>query len=265
MSVFGVERVCVLYSAYSTEEPVNQRQSKEIITLGQARRKGICLSCGTDSIKPGRRYCSKECRHQIDWVLSLSKGLLRTFNARYAAFYFDSSRVILDVLPVWSRGISRFSGRRVPGNKPATDLKNLILDSGDEWYRMINNRKSRSYASLLLLQKNHREEIDPGTIKPNQKKQPRLKKGEKEWLKMLNLDAETLLCKECHQEIRTAYRRMARVHHPDAGGDEESFKRLNEAHERMLLWTENPQFSSKKALPECWSYDGATNRWTPPL
>jgi hypothetical protein len=92
-----------------------------------------------------------------------------------------------------------------------------------------------------------------------------LKKGERELLKMLNLDAETLLCKECQQEIRSAYRRMARVHHPDAGGDEESFKRLNEAHQRMLRWAENPQFSSKKALPDCWSYDGCTNRWTPPL
>ena len=28
---------------------------------------------------------------------------------------------------------------------------------------------------------------------------------------------------------------------------------------------ENPQFTSRKALVDCWSYDGYTNRWAPPL
>jgi len=43
------------------------------------------------------------------------------------------------------------------------------------------------------------------------------------------------------------------------------FKRLNEAHRQMLGWAENPQFTSRKALPDSWSYDGATSRWYPPL
>lgn len=32
-------------------------------------------------------------------------------------------------------------------------------------------------------------------------------------------------------EIKKAYRKLARTHHPDAGGDEETFKRINEAYE----------------------------------
>ncbi|MCP4669437.1 MAG: DnaJ domain-containing protein [Deltaproteobacteria bacterium] len=66
-------------------------------------------------------------------------------------------------------------------------------------------------------------------------------------------------------KIKSAYKRLAKRHHPDKGGDEERFKQLNEAHKQMLLWAENPQFTCRKALQGCWSYDSATNRWAPPL
>jgi hypothetical protein len=49
------------------------------------------------------------------------------------------------------------------------------------------------------------------------------------------------------------------------GGDDEKFKKLNAAHQQMLLWAENPHFTLRKALLDCWSYDGATNKWSPPL
>lgn len=35
------------------------------------------------------------------------------------------------------------------------------------------------------------------------------------------------------QEIKTAYRRLARTHHPDRGGDEAKFRRLTEAYETL--------------------------------
>jgi len=73
---------------------------------------------------------------------------------------------MLDVLPAWSTVISRFIFKRRAGNKPAEDLKNLILQSGREWHQMVGNRKSKSYASLALLDKNNNKEIDPSTIKP---------------------------------------------------------------------------------------------------
>jgi len=199
------------------------------------------------------------------WVLSLSKGLLISFNARYAAFSFDQDFVVLDVLPVWSQDISRFLYRRPGGKKPAEDLKNLILQSGNEWYRLVHNRTSKSYASLVLLKKNHKKDINPKSIRPDKKVKPRLSRFERECLKLLELQIEELFSESHVAKIRSAYKRLAKVYHPDLGGDAEKFKKLNAAHQQMLLWSENPHFTLRKALLDCWSYDGATNRWSPPL
>ena len=201
----------------------------------------------------------------MNWVLSLSKGLLKAFNARYAAFSFTDNHVILDVLPIWSKGISRFMGLRSSGNKPAEDLKHLILRQGGRWHHLVNNNTSRSYASLSLLQENHKRGLDPGSIKPLKDSRLRLSKQEKNCLKILNLKSEDLISRGFSVKIRSAYKRMAKVHHPDMGGDGEKFKQLNEAHQQMLRWSENPQYTSRKALHNCWSYDGSTNRWSPPL
>ena len=198
------------------------------------------------------------------WVLSLSKGLLKAFNARYAAFSFTNEYVLLDILPVWSSEISRFFRRRGE-KKPAQDLKSLILHSGAEWYRIIDNRNSRSYATLSLLNKNCTKRIAPDSIKPAGKIKPRLTKGERQSLKLLELKLEELFSDGHILKIKSAYKKLAKVHHPDVGGDAEKFKKLNEAHQQMLLWAEKPHFTLRKALIGCWSYDGVTNEWSPPL
>jgi hypothetical protein len=201
----------------------------------------------------------------MNWVLSLSKGLLKVFNARYAAFSFNKSHVILDVLPVWSKDISRFTYKRTFGKKPAEDLKKLILQSGREWYRMIDNKNSKSYASLFILNKNHYKRIAPDSIKPNRKLRPRFSKVERESVKLLQIKMEELLSDGHVAKIKTAYKKLAKIYHPDIGGDEEKFKKLSNAHQQMLSWAENPQFTARKSLIDCWSYDGLTNRWAPPL
>ena len=226
---------------------------------------GHCFACGTDKIKPGRRYCTPECRQQIQWVLSLSRGLLRIFNTRFAAFSFDDHLVALDILPTWSNDISRFTHDRTREKKPAEDLKELILSCGQQWYQTIANKNSRSYASLLLLRKNHNTYIRPEAIKPDRRIRPRFSGFEKKSIRLLELRLEELIKDGQTNRIKSAYKKMAKVHHPDVGGDPEKFKQLNEAHQQLLQWAENPQFTSRKALLGCWSYDGATNRWAPPL
>ncbi|RPJ19594.1 MAG: J domain-containing protein [Desulfobacteraceae bacterium] len=86
-----------------------------------------------------------------------------------------------------------------------------------------------------------------------------------ECLKLLELPTEELFSESNVVKIRSAYKRLAKVYHPDLGGDTEKFKKLNAAHQQMLQWAENPHFTLRKALLDCWSYDGATNKWSPPL
>lgn len=236
-----------------------------LIRSNAPRGKKRCLACGSSNMRTGRRYCCSECRDQMLWVLSLSKGLLIAFNARYAAFSFDQNFVVLDVLPIWSQDISRFLYRRPGGKKPAEDLKHLILQSGTEWYRLVHNRTSKSYASLFLLKKNNKKELNPKSIRPDKRLKPRLSRFERECLKLLELQTEELFSESHVAKIRSAYKRLAKVYHPDLGGDTEKFKKLNAAHQQMLLWAENPHFTTRKALLDCWSYDGATNKWSPPL
>jgi len=187
------------------------------------------------------------------------------FNARYAAFFFSDHYVVLDVLPVWSKNVSRFFNKRTQGKKPAEDLKHLILESGERWHQLISERNSRSYATLFLLSKNHRGEIAPESIKPDESLKPRLSRKERESLRLLQIKAEELFAQGSQSKIKTAYKKLAKIYHPDMGGDAEKFRRLNDAHLQMLLWAANPQFTLKKALSDCWSFDGATNKWSPPL
>lgn len=227
--------------------------------------KRTCLSCGTNRIKPGRRYCSKECRQQILWVLSLARGLMTICSTRFAAFSFDNHYVMLDILPAWSNDISRFIRIRTAGRKPAEDLKALILRSGEEWYEIIHNKNSKSFASHILVRKNHNKFVNPDSIKPDNRLRPKFSKNEKDSLKLLNIELKELAAEGQISMIKSAYKKLAKVHHPDMGGDPEKFKKLNEAHHMMLMWAENPQFTSRRALSGCWSYDASTNRWAPPL
>ena len=223
-----------------------------------------CRSCGKEGIKPRRRYCTDECRQQMQWVLSLSKGLLKVFNARYAAFTFNDEYVILDVLPVWSNQISRFFAQRTVGKKPAEDLKILILRCGESWYKIIHNQNSRSYASLCILRENHHRGLSPEAIRPHRQILPKFSRNEKISMKMLKLKSDELTSEGLTLKVKSAYKKLAKVYHPDMGGDEEKFKKLNDAHQHMRLWAEDPQFTSRKTLIDCWSYDGSTNRWSPP-
>ncbi len=228
-------------------------------------KKRKCIACGRPGLDARRKYCSSGCRRQIMWVLSLSSGLLSIFNTRYASFSFNRNNVILDILPVWSNEISRFTHKRTIGKKPAEDLKKLILDSGNEWYAIIGKNNSRSYASLSLLKKNINSALPLRSIKPDSKKKLRFSKAERESLKCLKLKLEELLSEEKTLKIKSAYKKMARIHHPDVGGNAEEFRKIKDAHEQMLIWAKNPHYTSKKALVGCWSYEASTNKWTPPL
>jgi hypothetical protein len=228
-------------------------------------RKRRCIACGTEDIKPGRRYCSKECRQKLQWTLALSKGLLQTLNTRYATFSFTEDYVALNIMPTWSKSISRFVHTRETGHTPALALKQLILEAGKEWYAKRSNRISRSLSSQSILEAKVEHSIHPDTVKPAANRMPKLSAEQKKALNNLNIPVDALIFGDYAKEIKKAFRLMAKLHHPDTGGDGERFKQINEAHNAMLEWVESPQFQSNSALPGCWSYNGYKNRWSPPL
>ncbi len=243
---------------------MNAREN-HISPLHPQRKARRCLACGTDGIKPGRRYCSRECRQRLMWTLSLSKGLLITLNTRYAAFSFTEHYVALDVMPTWSNRVSRFVYERKSGHPPTHALKELILEAGEEWYEKRSRRISRSFSSQSILEETAEHNINPDSIRPNTNRIPRLSAEQKKALRRLNIQMDHLVFGDYVREIKTAYREMAKIHHPDKGGDGERFKEINVAHKLMIEWSEDPQFQSNSALPGCWSYDGYKNRWSPPL
>ncbi len=223
------------------------------------------MACGTTDIKPGRRYCSPLCRQRLLWALSLSKGLLRTLNTHYAAFSFTDNYVVLDVIPTWSNKISRFVYERNSDYSPANALKQLILEAGRDWYRKRSQRNSPSRVTQSILEENIEGKINPDAIKPSTKKIPKLSADQKKALKHLNINLENLAFDDCIMAVKQAYRNMAKIYHPDLGGDGERFKQINKAHEIMLQWAEDPKFQLNHALPGCWSYNGYLNKWRPPL
>jgi hypothetical protein len=198
------------------------------------------------------------------WSLSLSKGLLQTLNARYAAFSFNDTCVALDILPAWSNSISRFVRERKSGHSPAHTLKELVLEAGRQWYQKRDRRLSRSFASQSLLEEKVETSINPESIKPSTDRLPRLSVDQKKGLKHLNMSVDSLIVGDCSTVIKRAYRGMAKRYHPDTGGDGEKFKELAKAHEIMQEWAKSPKFRSNHSLPGAWSYNGYMNRWSPP-
>ena len=242
---------------------MREKQTSSSLLPGIKIRK--CLACGTEDIKPGRRYCSRQCRQKLMWVLSLSKGLLQALNTRYAAFSFTEHYVALDVMPTWSNGISRFVCERKSGYPPASTLKELVLEAGKEWYEKRSRRISRSFTSQSILEEKVEHSINPDSIKPNKNRMPKLSADQKKALRHLSISMDRLVFGDYVREIKKSYREMAKVCHPDKGGDGEKFKEINHAHELMIQWTSDPKFQSNSALPGCWSYNGYKNRWSPPL
>ena len=59
-------------------------------------------------------------------------------------------------------------------------------------------------------------------------------------------------------EIKRAYKRLARIHHPDKGGDPEKFKEISKAYEDALIPKPKMKRLHEVTLKQCDAYKGST-------
>ena len=238
-----------------------QNTDSDLRALSKNRVKNRCLSCGTSRNMYRRRYCSIECRQRLRHNLNIRTGLLRALNTRYATFYFTEIIIILDVLPYGSSELFSFLYPRSKGKKPVEDFITLSNLLGNVWWDERQRTNKRYLANQSILEKANSKNIDSKTIRPIEIKEPvRMAKS----LTFLKLNKADLDSPKLQRVIKKAYRQQAKKHHPDQGGDAATFRKIHEAYQQLVEWSENPVFISRRGFPDKWFYYGSSNRWIQP-
>ncbi|MBI9085100.1 MAG: J domain-containing protein [Desulfobacterales bacterium] len=220
-----------------------------------------CLACG-DRLPPRkRRYCDPDCLQRLHLSLNRRTGLLRALNTRYATFYFTDHIVVLDLLPYGTEQIFTFMLHRRSGEKPTADFCKLSNMLGAAWWEERDRTRKRYMASRVVLEKALRPDMPMGTMVPVRTRIPRVEGGS---LTTLNLDRFELDPQRLQAQIKAAYRRQAKNHHPDLGGDSISFRKIREAYEKLIEWAQHPNFIRQNGFPDKWFYDGSLARWVQP-
>ena len=225
------------------------------------QKPGCCLACGTTRGMNGRRYCSVECRQKLRHALNVRTGLLRALDIRYGTFSFTDHVILLDVLPRDAARIWSFIYPRTPGDTPARDFARMSNQLGNAWWTEKRRTNKRYLASLRVFDCAAKEKAACREIHPLEKRVPAVGNTALVYLK---LDRNALDSPELLHRIKSAYRRQAKQHHPDTGGDARVFRRIQHAYEILLDWAENPVFYTRRGFPDRWFYDGQRNRWVQP-
>jgi len=182
-------------------------------------------------------------------------------NTRYATFYFTKLLIVTDILPYGTNRIFSFIIARTPGNKPVIDFCDMFHALGSIWWSEKKKTRKRYLATLQVLDMAKRVSFEWHRIIPRRVMVPAVKKKD---LSILCLDKTDLFAVGLENKIKHAYRRQAKKHHPDLGGDASKFRHLQDAYEKMIHWSKNPTYLRIKGFPDKWLYEGTTNRWIQP-
>jgi len=208
-----------------------------------------------------RRYCSIKCRQRLRYKLDIRTGLLKALNAKYATFYFTSDVIILDMLPYGSNEIFSYIFPRTNGKKPAEDFSKMADILGNAWWAEKNRTKKNYLATRHVYKQAEKTKASIASIKPFENRIPTI---EKTALIYLKLGRPDLYSSELKKTIKNAYRKQAKIHHPDHGGDTESFRKIHTAYEQLISWAKSPSFTRRRGFPDKWFYDDSQNRWVQP-
>lgn len=188
-------------------------------------------------------------------------GLMQALNTRYATFYFSDLMIIMDVLPYGYKEIRSFFYPRTPGKNPGEDFGRMADILGETWWAEQRRTKKRYCATLHVLNQAARNLVPPQAVKPKILHTPDIKPAS---LIYLNLEKSNLDSPELRKIIRGAYRRQAKMHHPDLGGDAVMFRKIHQAYEDLIRWAENPVFIRHRGFSDKWFYEGDKERWIQP-
>jgi len=221
----------------------------------------FCISCGVKLSGRKRRYCSKDCRDLLIFALSWLKNLLLALHTNYATFSFTDSHLIINILSFFSREVSTFFYKRIPGKTPAESLKEVCKALNKEWYEKKQASRSKRAASEHLLKIGlrdiiHKKNVTPISINHHSKISRKLT--------FFNLNFKDL-GENPFEQIKSAYRKEVKKHHPDYGGNPKDFINISEAYKDVLDCLNNPDIRTRSGLPGKWSYDGSSYKWSAPL
>jgi len=220
------------------------------------------LSCGTTEGMINRRYCSLGCRQQLRQKLNTRSGLLQALNTRYATFSFSDTMIILDVVPHGIKENFRYARLRSEGNTPAEDFSQMTNMLGNAWWEEEQRTAKKYLASRYVLDLAERCMISPLLMRPKLIKVPTIKIAA---MNCLEIDKADIDSDELSKIIKNAYRRKAKIHHPDAGGHAQTFRKLHVAYIELLRWADNPTFIRRRGFPDKWYYDSDNQKWVQPI
>ena len=237
---------------------------KELIRVSESstRKTKKCLSCGTTENMGRRRYCSAYCRQRLGYKLDMRIGLVQALNIRYATFYFSDRVIAMDLLPYGSKEIFSFFYPRSPGKTPAEDFSRMADILGHRWWAEKQRTNKRYLASRYVLEQAIRNPASKRSVKPVETILPSFRGMSMTYLKLEKADLDS---SDLPKVIKDAYRRQVKIHHPDMGGDAESFRKIHQAYVDLIRWSKHPTFSKRRGFPDKWFYDGNKNRWVHPV
>ena len=221
-----------------------------------------CLSCGTTEDMKNRRYCSMKCRQKLRQKLNIRSGLLQALNTRYATFYFSDTMIIMDVVPHGIKEVFRYTRMRSAGNPPSEDFSKMTDMLGNAWWEEEKRTTKKYLASRHVLELATRCLISPVLMRPRLIKIPTIKTAA---MNCLEIDKADINSDRLSKIIKNAYRRQAKIHHPDLGGHAQTFRKLHAAYMELLRWADNPTFICRRGFHDKWYYDGDNKKWVQPI
>lgn len=232
------------------------------ITVSPAKKQNRCLSCGTTEDMKNNRYCSIKCRQKLRQKLNVRSGFLQALNVRYATFYFSDTMIIMDVVPRGFKEIFQFTYLRGSGHKPGDDFSKMTDMLGSAWWAEEKRTNRKYLASRHVLELAVRQPASLIALRPQQITIPTIPK---KYLDCLAIDKSQLSSSELRMIVKNAYRRQAKIHHPDIGGSAVTFRKIHDAYKKLLCWAENPVFIRRRGFPDKWFYDGENKKWVQPI